>query len=76
MIRFLYNSRFGKQIIRVDESLSELCPMTHGAIQGLVLGPLIFLVHINSPFHVIMHAAVYLFANENSNRKFCKPSTV
>ena len=45
---------------------SSVLSITHGAPQGSVLGPLLFLIYINDLNHVIKHATVHHFADDTN----------
>jgi hypothetical protein len=53
--------------IQNSNTVSKWTKVKHGAPQGSVLGPLLFLLYINDLPHAIMHKATpILFANDKS----------
>ena len=64
------------QVVRVDEALSDHLPVTSGVPQGSCVGPICFLVFINSLPSFIRHSKVYLFADDSKfYLRFKKGST-
>ena len=55
-----------KSHVSVNGCSSEELKLTHGVPQGLVLGPLLFLVFINDLLNVSKHLSFYLFADDTN----------
>ena len=52
------------QRVVVNGQFSSWLPVTSGVPQGLVLGPLLFLLYINDISSVVAHSKVKLFADD------------
>ena len=57
---YLYNRN---QYVSVNEHVSNELVITHGVLEGSVLGPLLFLLHINDFPSVLKFLTLYLFAD-------------
>ena len=55
---------YRRQEVRVDECLSNERDVTSGVPQGLFLGPLLFLAHINDLPEVIEHSTCFVYADD------------
>ena len=55
-----------KQYVSVNGSNSSFCNVTCGALQGSVLGPLLFLIYINDLPHASSKLAFNLFADDTN----------
>jgi sarcosine oxidase/L-pipecolate oxidase len=52
------------QVVSLDNCLSSPLPITSGAIQGTVLGPLLFLIYISSITDVLVYGKPFIFADD------------
>lgn len=52
------------QVTRISGFTSGPAPITSGVVQGSVLGPILFLLHINSALAHITHGEPFLFADD------------
>ena len=55
-----------QQIVYINGVDSELRELKHGAPQGSVLGPLLFLIYINDLNTCISNSKVYRFADDTN----------
>lgn len=51
------------QVVRLNDFTSHSKQETSGVIQGSVLDPLLFLVHVRDIFNVIRNGVTFLFAD-------------
>lgn len=54
------------QVIRVNGCLSESCELIKGVPQGSVLGPILFLIYINSLLELKFHGGITAFADDTA----------
>ena len=57
-----YNKRF--QRVKVGDKLSDVKPVMHGAAQGTVLGPPIFILYFNAVTTQVSRCKMSMFAND------------
>ena len=58
---YLFNR---KQLVNLDNTLSEAMSVKHGVPQGSILGPLLFIIFFNDLAEVLKHSKVVKFADD------------
>jgi hypothetical protein len=54
------------QIVKLGKTQSDALPITSGIPQGLILGPLLFIIYINNIFQLGLHGHITLYADNTS----------
>ena len=54
------------QRVNINSNFSEWCKILLGALQGSILGPLLFNIFLNDNFYLIQDAYISNFADDNS----------
>ena len=60
------------QCVSINNSLSDCLPVLSGVPQGSILGPLLFLVHINDLPYVTSSSNIFIFADDTKCFKTIK----
>ena len=58
-----------KQVVKINNQLSDPLPVSYGVPQGSILGPLLFLIFINDIVSCISYSKILLFADDS--KCFC-----
>ena len=53
-----------KQVVRIGKETSDYCPITTGAPQGSILGPLLFVLFINDLPKVLTKCQIMMYADD------------
>lgn len=55
-----------KQVVRINNVLSDMLEVNYGVPQGGVLGPILFVIYINDLLQINLNSSIYSFADDTS----------
>lgn len=55
-----------KQVVKINNTHSQVLELLHGTAQGGVLGPIIFLIYINDLLNLPLHSSIFAYADDTA----------